>query len=174
MAIFMKIFVPTNKGLGHLGLLVQPKSPYYFKFYMLMTKVSHSIVTSLLHLTMIGTKKHGVGLENRLGPSMINPTKRLLPSMTSTSTCVHFSNRTNLDCQTNSLSIKHANAQELRSAWASIVTSLLHLTMISTKKHGARLEDRLGPFSLHDASRSNLVLPTETKHARLLTPLIVD
>jgi len=46
--------------------------------------------------------------------------------------------------------------------------------MIGTKKHGARFEDRLGPFSLHDASRSNFAIPTKTRHVRFLTPLVVD
>jgi len=46
--------------------------------------------------------------------------------------------------------------------------------MIGTKKHGARFEDRLRPFSLHDASRSNPIVPIETKHACFLTPLVVD
>jgi hypothetical protein len=47
--------------------------------------------------------------------------------------------------------MKYINALESRNAWASIVTNLLHLTMIGTKKHGVRFKERLGPFSLHDA-----------------------
>ncbi len=46
--------------------------------------------------------------------------------------------------------------------------------MISTKKHGVRFEDRLGSFSLHDASRSNFTIPTNTKHVCFLIPLVVD
>jgi hypothetical protein len=33
--------------------------------------------------------------------------------------------------------------------------------MIGTKKHGVQLENSLGPFALHDASKSNLVIPIE-------------
>jgi hypothetical protein len=71
---------------------------------------------------------------------------------------------TNLYCCTTSLSIKHANALKSRSAWVSIVTNLLHLIMIGTKKHGCGFEDRLGPFSLHYASRSSLVVLTKIGH----------
>ncbi len=54
------------------------------------------------------------------------------------------------------------------------MTSLLHLRMIGTKKHGAGFEDRLGPYSLHDASRFSLVVPTKIGHARFSTPLVMD
>ncbi len=64
--------------------------------------------------------------------------------------------------------------QNERSVWASIVTSLLHLTMINTNKHGVEFEDRLRPFSLYDASRSRLMIPIEIGHAHFLTPLVVD
>jgi hypothetical protein len=37
--------------------------------------------------------------------------------------------------------------------------------MIGTKKHGAGSKNRLGPFSLHDASRYNLGVPIEIGHA---------
>lgn len=40
--------------------------------------------------------------------------------------------------------------------------SLLHSIVIGTQKHGDGFEDSLGPFALHDASRSNLVVFTET------------
>jgi len=40
--------------------------------------------------------------------------------------------------------------------------------MIGTKKHGARFENRLGPFSLRDASRSNFVIPIKTIHVCFL------
>jgi hypothetical protein len=46
--------------------------------------------------------------------------------------------------------------------------------MIDTKKYGARFEDRLRPFSLHDASRSSFEVPIETVHVRFPTPLVVD
>ncbi len=36
----MKVFAPMNKGLGHLGLLVPSRFFYYFKFCMLLMKVS--------------------------------------------------------------------------------------------------------------------------------------
>jgi hypothetical protein len=100
--------------------------------------------------------------------------KKLQPSMTSTGICVHFSTRANLYCHTISLSIKHANVLELRSVWASIVTSLLNLTTINTKKHGVGSKDRLGPLLVHDASKSNLVILIETRHVHFLTPFIVD
>jgi hypothetical protein len=94
--------------------------------------------------------------------------------MTSTSTNVLFFTKANLYCHTNSLSIKHVNALDSRSAWASIVTSLLHLTMIGTKKHCDGSKDRLRPFSLHDTSRSSLMIVTETLHAHFPIPLVVD
>jgi hypothetical protein len=45
--------------------------------------------------------------------------------------------------------------------------------MIGTKEHGVGFDDKLGPFSLHDASRSNLMVPIETLHVYFPTPLIV-
>jgi hypothetical protein len=88
--------------------------------------------------------------------------------MTSTSINVLFSIRANLYCHISSLSTKYADELESKNVGASIVTSLLHLTMIGSKKHGARF-DRLGPLSLHDASRSNLVVLIEIKHVCFLT-----
>jgi hypothetical protein len=105
---------------------------------------------------------------NGLVSCVISLDERLQPSMTSIDINVFFSTRTNLYYHINSLSIKHVDVLK------SIVTSLLHLMMISTKKHGARFEDRLGPFSLHDASRSNLLIPTKIRHVRFLIPLVVD
>jgi hypothetical protein len=99
--------------------------------------------------------------------------ERFRSSMTSTCTGVFFSTITNLYCRTNSLSLKHVDALESKSVWASIVTSLLHLIMIGTTKHGVGSKYRLKPFSLHDASRSNLVIPIETGHACFSTPLVV-
>jgi hypothetical protein len=46
--------------------------------------------------------------------------------------------------------------------------------MIGIKKYGVGFENRLRPFSLHDASRSNLVVPIETRHVHYPTPLVVD
>jgi len=46
--------------------------------------------------------------------------------------------------------------------------------MIGTKKHGAGSKDRLGPFSLHDASKYNLEVPIEIGHAHFPTSLVVD
>jgi hypothetical protein len=40
--------------------------------------------------------------------------------------------------------------------------------MIGIKKHGVGFENRLGPFSLHDASRFNLEIPTETRNVHFL------
>ncbi len=48
------------------------------------------------------------------------------------------------------------------------------MTIINTKKHGAGSENRLGPFSLHDASRSNLIVHTEIGHVHFLILLVVD
>jgi hypothetical protein len=90
---------------------------------------------------------------NGLVSCVTHPNKRLQPLMTSTETSVHFSTRANLYYYINSLSIKHVDALKLRNTWASIVTSLLHLTMIGSKKHGVGSKDKLGPFSLHDASK---------------------
>jgi hypothetical protein len=100
--------------------------------------------------------------------------ERLWPSMTSTNTNVLFSIITNLYCHTSSLSIKHVDMPESKSVWASIITSLLHFTMIGTKKHGVGSGDKLGPFSLHDASSSNLTFLIETKHVYFPTLLVVD
>ncbi len=46
--------------------------------------------------------------------------------------------------------------------------------MIGTNKHGVKSKDRLGPFSLYDASRFSLVVPIETKHVHFLIPMVVD
>jgi hypothetical protein len=48
------------------------------------------------------------------------------------------------------------------------------LIIIGIKKYGARFEDRLGPLSLHDASRSSFIVPIEIGHVRFPTPLVVD
>ncbi len=105
---------------------------------------------------------------------VIGPNEKFWSSMTLISTNVLFFTRANLYCHTKSLSMKHANALESKNVWASIVKSLLYLIMIGTKKHGARPEDKLRPFSLHDASRSNLTILTKTKHVCFLIPLVVD
>jgi hypothetical protein len=41
------------------------------------------------------------------------------------------------------LLMKHVDAPKSKWAWACIITSLLHLIMISAKKHGGGYEDRL-------------------------------
>jgi hypothetical protein len=46
--------------------------------------------------------------------------------------------------------------------------------MIGTNKHGAGFKDRLGPFSLYNASRFSLVVPIETRHVHFLAPVVVD
>ncbi len=81
-----------------------------------------------------------------------------------------FFTRANLYCHISSLIMKHGDAPKLRSVWAFIVTSLLHLIMISTNKHGVVFENKLRPFSLYDASRSNLVIFIKIGHAHFLTP----
>jgi hypothetical protein len=100
--------------------------------------------------------------------------EKLQPSMTSTDISMFFSIWANLYCRTDYLSMKHIDVPKSRSVWASIIISLLHLTMIGTKKHGVGSKYRLGPFSLHDASRSNLIVFIETGHAHFSTLLVVD
>ncbi len=85
-----------------------------------------------------------------------------------------FSIKANLYYHISSLSIKHANALESINFEPSIVISLLHLTMIGTNKHGVGFEERLGPFSLHDASKSNFMVPIEIGHACFLTLVVMD
>ncbi len=58
--------------------------------------------------------------------------------------------------------MKHADAPEPKSVWASIIMGLLHLIMIGTKKHGDGFKDSLGPFALHDASKSSLAVLAKT------------
>ncbi len=99
---------------------------------------------------------------------VIGLNERFWPPMTPTGINVLFFNRANLYCCTNSLSIKHVGAPKSISVWASIIINFLHLTMIVTKKHCVGYEDWMGPFSLHDASRSNLIVLTKTKHAHFL------
>jgi hypothetical protein len=41
----MKVFAPTNKGLGHLSLFVPFRFSLYFKFCLFLTKVSNSKVS---------------------------------------------------------------------------------------------------------------------------------
>ncbi len=69
--------------------------------------------------------------------------------------------------------MKHVNALKSKNVWASIVTSLLHLTMIGTKKYSVKSKDRLEPFSLHDVSKFSLIVSTETTHACFSTPLVM-
>jgi hypothetical protein len=113
-------------------------------------------------------------ISNALVLCVIDLDEKLQPSMTSTDISVLFSIRANLYYCTNSLSMKHINAPKSRSVWASIIIGFLHLTMIGIKKHGVGSKDRLEPFSLHDASRSNLTFLTKTGHVHFLTLLVVD
>jgi hypothetical protein len=46
--------------------------------------------------------------------------------------------------------------------------------MIGTKRHGVGFEDRLGPFSLHDASRSILLVLIKIGHVCFLTLLVME
>jgi hypothetical protein len=70
--------------------------------------------------------------------------------------------------------MKHVGAPKSRSVWASIIMGLLHLIMIGAKKHGAGFKNSLGPFALHDASRSNLVVSIEVGHFHFLILLAGD
>jgi len=74
---------------------------------------------------------------NALVSCVIGLDEKLQLSMTSTSNNVFFSTRANLYYHTSSLSMKHVDVLESKSAWVSVVTSSLHLIMIGTKKHGA-------------------------------------
>jgi hypothetical protein len=46
--------------------------------------------------------------------------------------------------------------------------------MIGTNKHGVGFKDMLRPFSLYDASRSNLMVLIEIGHVCFPTLLVVD
>ncbi len=70
--------------------------------------------------------------------------------------------------------MKHVDVLKSTIVWASIVASVLHLTMIGTRKHGVGSKDRLEPISLDNASRFGLMVPIETKHARFSIALVVD
>ncbi len=151
--------------MGHLGLFVLLRFSFYFKFCMLLMRVSHSktsccdvlkwrflICQSICELCKVSQNTRFFGDEmtlkttllvwklmvtsNALVSCVINPDEKLESSMTSTSSNVFFSIKANLYYHTSSLSMKHANVLESRSAWVSIVTSLLHLIMIGTKKRG--------------------------------------
>jgi len=111
---------------------------------------------------------------NGLVSCLISPDEKLLPSMNSIGIGVFFSTKANVYYCISSLSIKQVDVLESKSVQASIVTSLIHLIMIDTKKYGVRFEDRLRPFSLHDASRSSFKVCIETGHVRFPTPLVVD
>jgi hypothetical protein len=110
---------------------------------------------------------------NGLVSCVIGRDEKFQPLMTPTSTSVSFSIIANLYHCISSLSIKHVDASKCRNVWASIITILLHLTMISTKTHGVGSKNKLEPLSLHDASRSSLVVLTEIKHVGFPTPLVV-
>jgi len=110
---------------------------------------------------------------NGLVSCVIGRDEKFQPLMTPINIDVLFFVRTNLYHRTSSLSIKHVDPSESKSVWASIITSLLHLIMISTKKHGVGSKNKLGPFSLHDASRSSLIAPTNNKHVGFPTPMVV-
>jgi hypothetical protein len=45
--------------------------------------------------------------------------------------------------------------------------------MIGTNKHGVGSKYKLGPLSLHDTSRSNLVVPTNIKDAHKINEMKV-
>ncbi len=109
---------------------------------------------------------------NALVSCVTSPNERFRPSMTSTRTSVFFFTKANLYCYTNFLLMKHADALEPKSVWASIIMGLLHLIVISTKKHSAEFENNLGTFALYDPSRSNLVVLIEIGHVHFLTLLV--
>ncbi len=70
--------------------------------------------------------------------------------------------------------MKHVDALKSTSVWASIVASVLHLTMIGTRKHGVGSKDRLEPILLHNASKFIFMVPIETRHVRFSIALVVD
>jgi len=71
---------------------------------------------------------------NALVSCVIGLDERFQPLMISTSTCVFLFAKANLYCCTNFLTMKHIDAPKSRSAYSSIVMSLLHLIMITIEK----------------------------------------
>ncbi len=97
---------------------------------------------------------------NGLVSQVISLIEKFLPSMPSTSTSVFFSARVYLYFCTSFLSIKHADAPKSRSDWASIITSLIHLTMISIKKHvlGLKINSDHCHYMMHQGPTSLYLL----------------
>jgi hypothetical protein len=67
--------------------------------------------------------------------------------------------RGNLNYLINFLLMKLVDALERRNVSIFIVVDLLHLIIIGNKIQGVGSKDKLGPFQLHDALRSNLMVP---------------
>jgi hypothetical protein len=59
--------------------------------------------------------------------------------------------------------MKHGDALKSSNVLVSIVMDLLYLIVICNKKQGVRFEGKLGPFWTHDASKSNLTIPIESR-----------
>jgi hypothetical protein len=59
----------------------------------------------------------------------------------------------------NFLLMKLVDALERINVSIFIVVDLLHFITIGDKIQGVGFKDKLGPFNLHDASRSNLMVP---------------
>jgi hypothetical protein len=70
--------------------------------------------------------------------------------------------------------MKHVDALKSTSVWASIVTTILHLTMIGIKKHGVGSKDMFEPISLDNALRFSFMVLTETRHAHFSIALVAD
>jgi hypothetical protein len=172
-------FCFNKQRLGVLGILVLLRSSFYFKFCMLLIRVSQSratccgdsnwrfIIRQSIHelcrasqnnLMMIRFFGNEMTLKttlivwqlmvtfNALVSYVTSPNERFQALMTSIEICVLFSTRANSYCCTYFLLMKHVDVPKSRSVWASIVINLLHLTLISTKKHGARSKDSWNHF----------------------------
>jgi len=83
---------------------------------------------------------------NVLGSCIIGFEKRFQPSIILIATCVAFSTNAKLCCHTNSLSLKHVDAFELRSVWVRTIVDLPPLIMMGNKKQGAGFKDKVGLF----------------------------
>jgi hypothetical protein len=192
----MKIFAPTNNGLGHLGLFIPLRFFFfYFKFCMLLTRFSHPkalcygvsryINPFVNYVEQIKTiwwwqdfwkwndiKDNLVSVRTNgniywLGFMCVwSWWKALTINWPQLALVCYFPLKL-------VFSITHVDVLESRSVLTSIVTSLLCLTMIGTKKHGVGSKNKLRPFSLHDASRSNLAIFIETWHVHFSILLVM-
>jgi hypothetical protein len=100
---------------------------------------------------------------NALVTYVISSKERLWPLITSIATSMVFFTKGNLSCCTNSLSMKHVNASKSSNASIFVVMDLLHFIAIDNKKQDVGSKYRLRSFQSHNASKSNLTIPTKTR-----------